>query len=376
MQPGTFTENDRRYMHRALELAERGRGRVSPNPTVGAVIVRSGTVVGEGWHDRLGEAHAEVAAIAAAGARGDEIGGATMYVTLEPCAHHGRQPPCSEAILAAGLGRVVIGSDDPSERAAGRGPEALRSAGIEVDFIDGGEAAAARLAIQPFRKHARTGRPYVTLKSAVTLDGRTATASGDSKWISGETSRELVHRWRADSDAVVVGVGTARADDPLLTARGAGAERQPRRVVFDSELRLPLDGRLVDTVTEAPLVLIAGPDAPPAELDHLTNAGVEVIACEGQGPGRISTALTELGRRGVRSALLEGGPTLAGGFLDAGEIDVLRLFIAPKLIGGEGSKPLLGGEGVDTVADAHRALSLEWEPCGEDLLVTARLREW
>lgn len=376
MQAGAFTDNDRRYMRRALELAERGRGRVSPNPLVGAVIVRSGIVVGEGWHERLGEAHAEVAAIADAGARGAEIGGATMYVSLEPCAHHGRQPPCSEAIVDAGLGRVVIGSDDPSEKAAGRGPETLRAAGIEVDFIDGDEAEAARLATQSFRKHARTGRPHVTLKSAVTLDGRTATASGDSRWISGEVSRELVHRWRADADAVVVGVGTALADDPLLTARGVGAERQPRRVVFDSELRLPLDGRLVTTAADAPLILIAGPDAPPAGLDRLTNAGVEVIACEGEGPERISAALTELGRRGVTSALLEGGPTLAGGFLDAGEIDAMRLFVAPKLFGGERSRPLLGGLGVDSVADAHRALSFDWEASGEDLLISARLREW
>ncbi|HKJ35518.1 MAG TPA: bifunctional diaminohydroxyphosphoribosylaminopyrimidine deaminase/5-amino-6-(5-phosphoribosylamino)uracil reductase RibD [Solirubrobacterales bacterium] len=376
MQASVFTDNDRRYMGRALELAERGHGRVSPNPTVGAVIVCGGIVVGEGWHDRLGGPHAEAEAIADAGTRGAEIGGATMYVTLEPCAHHGRQPPCSEAILAAGLGRVVIGTDDPSEKTAGRGPAALREGGVAVDFIDGEEAVAARLAIQPFRKHARTGRPLVTLKAAVTLDGRTATASGDSKWISGDSSRSLVHRWRAVSDAVAVGVGTALADDPLLTARGVGAERQPKRVVFDSELRLPLDGRLVATATEAPLIVIAAPDAPPAGLDRFGNAGIEVISCAGDGADRITAALGELGRRDVTSLLLEGGATLAGGFFDAGEIDELKLFVAPKLVGGAAAMPLLGGEGVPVIAEAREAHRMDWQASGEDLLISARLREW
>jgi diaminohydroxyphosphoribosylaminopyrimidine deaminase/5-amino-6-(5-phosphoribosylamino)uracil reductase len=249
VQVDVATDSDRRYMRRAIELAERGRGRVSPNPLVGAVIVADAEVLGQGWHARLGDLHAEAAAIADARERGAEIAGATMYVTLEPCAHQGRQPPCADAIAAAGIGRVVIGTDDPSERANGRGPGVLRDEGISVEFIDGAEATAARLLIQPFRKHARTGKPLLTLKSAVTLDGRTATSSGDSKWISGDASRELVHRWRAAVDAVAVGIGTAIADDALLTARGVGAERQPKRVVFDSGARLPLDGRLVATAT-------------------------------------------------------------------------------------------------------------------------------
>lgn len=376
METNVATDSDRRHLRRAIELAERGRGRVSPNPLVGAVIVRSGVVLGEGWHDRLGGLHAEAAAIADAEGREADVRGATMYVTLEPCAHHGRQPPCADAIVAAGIGRVVIGCDDPTEKASGRGPGTLRDDGIEVTYIDGAEATAARLLIQPFRKLARTGQPHVMLKSAVTLDGRTATATGDSKWISGELSRETVHRWRASVDAVAVGVGTAFSDDPLLTARGVGAERQPKRVVFDSGARLPLDGRLVRTATEAPVLVIAGPDAPPQRIDQLTNAGVEVIVCSGEGAARIGAALEELGRRDVSSLLVEGGPTLAGALLDADAIDELRLFIAPKLVGGADARPLLGGHGIEQLAGARQALAMEWEACGEDLLVRARLREW
>ena len=213
------TEQDRVHLRRALELAEGGRGRVSPNPLVGAVLVRDGEVIGEGFHAELGGRHAEVAAIEDCRARGHDPAGATLYVTLEPCAHHGRQPPCTDAILAAGIARVVIASEDPSEKASGRGPGILRDEGVEVELANGAEAAAARLLNQPFRKHARTARPLVVLKSALSLDGRVATAGGDSKWISGEASRALAHRWRAECDAVCVGIGTVLADDPLLTAR-------------------------------------------------------------------------------------------------------------------------------------------------------------
>ena len=235
-----LTGTDREHLRRALELAERGRGRVSPNPLVGAVVVRDGEVVGEGWHAELGDLHAERVALADCRERGSVSAGATMYVTLEPCAHQGRQPPCVEAILEAGISRVVIASDDPREKAAGRGPGILRDGGVEVEFAAGEEASAARLLNQPFRKHARTGLPLVTLKLAMSLDGHTSTQPGDSPWISSERSRELVHRWRAESDAIAVGIGTALADDPLLTARVSDA-RQPVRVVFDRQARLPLD---------------------------------------------------------------------------------------------------------------------------------------
>src|SRR5882757_1084881 len=245
----TLTEIDRNHLRRALELAEFGRGGVSPNPLVGAVIVRDGEVAGEGFHAELGGLHAERAALADCRACGEDPAGATLYVTLEPCAHEGRQPPCVEALLEAGIGRVVIASEDPSEKASGRGPGILRDGGVEVAFAAGAEAAAARLLNQPFRKHARTGLPLVTLKLAMSLDGQTATAPGESPWISGEPSRALVHRWRAESDAIAVGIGTALTDDPLLTGRVPNA-RQPVRVVFDRRARLPLDSQLLNTLDQ------------------------------------------------------------------------------------------------------------------------------
>ena len=216
-------EGELHHLRRALDLARLGRGRVSPNPLVGAVLERDGRVIGEGYHAELGGLHAERAALADCARRDEDPRGATMYVTLEPCAHQGRQPPCTEAIVESGVGRVVIASEDPTEKAAGRGPGILRDAGVEVVWAEGEVAAAARLLNQPFRKHSRTGRPHVVLKMAQSLDGRVATAHGESKWISGEASRALVHEWRGESDAIAAGIGTALADDPLLTARGPDA---------------------------------------------------------------------------------------------------------------------------------------------------------
>jgi diaminohydroxyphosphoribosylaminopyrimidine deaminase/5-amino-6-(5-phosphoribosylamino)uracil reductase len=374
--PEVVTEADRLHLRRALALAEGGRGRVSPNPLVGAVLVRDGEVIGEGFHAELGELHAEMAAIEDCRSRGLEPRGATMFVTLEPCAHQGRQPPCAEAILAAEIARVVIASDDPSEKASGRGPGILRDGGVQVELADGEEAAAARLLNQPFRKHSRTGRPLVVLKSALSLDGRVATAGGDSKWISSDASRHLAHRWRAESDAVCVGIGTAVADDPLLTAREVGTMRQPVRVVFDSEARLPLDSQLVASIDQAALLVIASPEAPAERVRELKAAGAGVVVCDGDRPARVLAGLAELGRREVTSVLLEGGPTLAGAFLDAGELDELRLFIAPILIGGAGARPLAEGTGATLVADAWPALALDWESSGGDLLARARMREW
>jgi diaminohydroxyphosphoribosylaminopyrimidine deaminase/5-amino-6-(5-phosphoribosylamino)uracil reductase len=366
-------EQEQAHLRRALDLAERGRGRVSPNPLVGAVIARGHEVLGEGWHAELCGPHAEVAAIADARRRGADPMGATMYVTLEPCAHHGRTPPCTEAILAAGIARVVIGSDDPSEKASGRGPGILRDEGLTVDLAQGGDATAARLLNQPFRKHARTGLPLVTVKMAASLDGRVATRSGDSQWISGPESRALVHRWRSESDAVGVGIGTALADDPLLTARDVQppAARQPARIVFDRSARLPLDSKLVDTLDEAPLHVVTANDAPAGRVESLRAAGVDVLASEG-----IPAALAELGRRGITSLLLEGGPTLVGSFVDTGELDELRLFVAPILIGGAGAAPITAGLGIERMEEGARALALSAEPCGEDVLITARLKEW
>jgi diaminohydroxyphosphoribosylaminopyrimidine deaminase/5-amino-6-(5-phosphoribosylamino)uracil reductase len=370
------TDSERLHLRRALELAAGGHGRVSPNPMVGSVLVRDGQVIGEGFHAEFGGVHAEVAAIEDSRRSGLDPAGATMFVTLEPCAHHGRQPPCVDAILDAKIARVVVASDDPTEKASGRGPEILRQAGVAVDFVEGEEADSARLLNQPFRKRARTGRPLVALKSAVTLDGRVATAGGDSQWISSEASRLLAHRWRAESDAVCVGIGTALADDPLLTAREVGTLRQPTRVVFDSEARLPPDSRLLGSIEQAPVVVVASAAAPEKRVRALEAAGASVVLCEGEPPERVRAGLAELGRRDVTSLLLEGGPTLAGSFLDSGEIDELRLFVAPMVVGGLLARPLIAGNGAMMLPDASAAMAMEWERSGDDLLIRARLKEW
>jgi diaminohydroxyphosphoribosylaminopyrimidine deaminase/5-amino-6-(5-phosphoribosylamino)uracil reductase len=371
----TLQATDQTHLSRAIELAEGGRGRTSPNPLVGAVIVRDGRVLGEGFHTAVGSPHAEREAIAAAG--GADLGGATMYVSLEPCCHTGRTPPCTDAIIAAGISRVVVASDDPTEKAAGRGLGILRDEGITVELADGELAARARLLNQPFRKHARTGRPFVLFKSAMTLDGKVATRTGDSKWISGEDSRRLSHRWRAEVDAVVVGIGTALTDDPQLTARIEGVTRQPRRIVFDSEARLPLDSQLVRGAAEVPLTVVVTRAAPRTAVDALEIGGADVIVATGANePDRVRNALVQLGAGGVTSILLEGGPHLAGAFLDAGEVDEIRLFVAPVVLGGSSARDPLEGEGAERIASALRALSLECGRVAEDVLITARMREW
>ncbi len=358
--------------------------------------MRDGEVVGEGWHAELGDLHAERAALADCREKGNDPAGGTMYVTLEPCAHTGRQPPCTEAILAAGIARVVIASDDPSEKAAGRGPGVLRDGGLEVEFAAGEEATAARLLNQPFRKHARTGLPLVTLKLAMSLDGHTATAPGDSPWISGQQSRNLVHRWRAESDAVAVGIGTVLADDPLLTARPADgpetshigtfqARRQPVRVVFDRQARLPVDSRLLRTLDESPVLVVVSPEA---DASTLRDAGAEVLVADG-----IEPALAALGRRNITSLFLEGGRTLAAAFQAADHLDEARTFIAPVLLGGtraatrvggadaggprtEAKPPPAGPPAVATGPARLAPLSHSVEPAGDDTLITARFKEW
>jgi diaminohydroxyphosphoribosylaminopyrimidine deaminase/5-amino-6-(5-phosphoribosylamino)uracil reductase len=368
---------DHELLARAIELGRRGLGRVSPNPLVGAVLARDGEVLGEGWHAEYGGLHAETAAIAAAGDA--DLRGATLYVSLEPCCHEGRQPPCTDAILAAGIRRVVVASDDPTEKASGRGLGILRDEGVEVVVSNGDLADRARLENQAFRKHARSGRPWVLFKSAMSLDGKVATREGDSQWISCEQSRELAHGWRAEVDAVVVGIGTALADDPRLTARISGMPRQPRRVVFDSTARLPLDSLLVRDAREIPLVVVVSRAAPRAATEALESAGAEVITVTGANePAQVADALDQLGEldQPVTALMLEGGPHQAGAFFDAGEIDEARLFVAPLLLGGRSARDPLEGEGVGRIADAMRAISIEAATSGDDVLLTARLRVW
>jgi diaminohydroxyphosphoribosylaminopyrimidine deaminase/5-amino-6-(5-phosphoribosylamino)uracil reductase len=377
------TETDHHHLARAIEIAQNGLGRVHPNPVVGAVIVRDDEVLGEGWHDEYGGPHAEVNAIRAACGGADPepgvrpLAGATLYVSLEPCCHEGKTPPCTEAIVASGIARVVVASDDPTEKASGRGLGILRDEGIDVEVATGDLAARARLANQAFRKHARSGRPWVLFKSAMTLDGKVATQTGDSKWISGETSRARAHRWRATVDAVVVGIGTALADDPQLTARIEGVRSQPRRVVFDSTARLPLDSRLVEDANQIPLTVVVSRAAPRAQTDALEAAGVDVVVATGENePARVRSALDQLGAQEVSSILLEGGPHLAGAFFDAGEIDEVRLFIAPLVLGGRSARDPLEGSGVEQISEALRALTLDCERIADDVLISARLREW
>ncbi len=311
------------HLDRALELAERGRATTHPNPVVGAVVVAGDEVVGEGWHERKGGPHAEVVALGAAGERAH---GATLYVTMEPCAHHGSTPPCTQAVLEAGVARVVAASLDPNPQAGG-GLEALRQRGLDVEHAD---SFAARVQNEAWRTWIATGRPFVTLKLAITLDGR-VTVPG-RRWVSGEESRRLVHELRALSDAVGVGIGTVRADAPTLTARGVEVARQPRRLAFGRSGGLP-----------------AGSD-------------LELLG------GSIDDELARLGGEGVQSLLLEGGPTLATAFLERGLVDKLLLFVAPT-IAGDGPS-LLGA-----LPHPVSLTRLEARPVGDDVLLTAYVHE-
>ena len=368
------THRDERHLLRAIELASEARGHTSPNPLVGAVVVKNGKTIGEGFHQAAGRPHAEREALAACS---EDPAGATLYVSLEPCCHHGRTPPCTDAIVEARIARVVIASDDPTVKASGRGAGILRDEGVVVEVCDGKASAAARLLNQPFRKHAKTGRPLVTWKAAMTLDGKVATGRGDSKWISGDASRARAHRWRAEYDAVACGIGTALADDPLLTARIEGVSRQPTRVVFDAEARLPVTSKLVQTAREIPLIVICSRAASRTATEALEAAGVEIIRARGDNEAaRVTSGLQELGGRDVQSLLLEGGPHLGGAFLDAGEVDEARVFVAPLLAGGSRSKGALEGQGVELIGEAPRALEQTVETIDGDVLIQARFREW
>jgi diaminohydroxyphosphoribosylaminopyrimidine deaminase/5-amino-6-(5-phosphoribosylamino)uracil reductase len=352
---------------RARELAQRGRGRVSPNPLVGAVVIREGRVVGEGWHEGPGTPHAEVGALREAG---DGARGATLVCTLEPCSHHGRTPPCADAVVAAGVARVVVGCLDPLERGRDGGASVLAAAGVDVVVAPPAEADACRELNAAFVTHSLTGRPFVTLKMATSLDGRVATADGETRWITGPTSRSVVHRMRADADAVAVGIGTAVADDPGLTVRGvAEAFRPPRRVVFDREARLPLDGGLVRSAREVPVIVLAGRDAPVERRRALEAAGVAIVLADG-----VDEAMEELGRLDIQSLLVEGGPTLAAALLVAGAVDRLAWFVAPIVIGGRDAPAAVAGAGLGALAGVPRLTDPRISRHGDDVLIEGALR--
>ena len=372
-QPSSEAE----YWQRAIQLAGYGIGWTSPNPAVGAVLVKDGRVIGEGWHRKHGELHAEREALADAKKRGNDPSGASIYVTLEPCGHTGSQPPCADGLIEAGVAEVVIGAEDPTEKTHGVGPARLEEAGIKVRWAEGPPADEAFTLIQDFRKRAITGKPLVTLKMAMSLDGKVATRSGDSKWISGEESRALVHRWRAGMDAVAIGSGTLLADDPRLTARDVDDEpvRQPARVIFDSQLAITTSAAVFEDLEEAPVLIISGPDPDEAKSAALTAAGAEVIAVEGDGPAaRFSAAMEALGGRGIGSVLLEGGPGLAGVAVTAGEVDRAEFFVAPLIRGG--GRAATEGPGPELIEDATRVPSLRVSRVGQDVLMSSTIRTW
>lgn len=350
---------DESFMRRALALALRGAGQTSPNPTVGAVIVRDGNVIGEGWHARYGTAHAEVVALSAAGSAAK---GATIYVTLEPCAHHGKTPPCAGALLAAGVRRVVFAVDDPNPIAAG-GAEWLRAAGVEV--MGGVLQAEAAELIAPFLFTVRNyDRPFVTLKLAVSIDGAIVDASRERGWLTGAESRRAVHALRASSDAVAIGIGTALADDPALTVReGTPPRVAPLRVVFDRRARLPFDSALVRTASEVPVVVFTDGSAPAAE-QQLRERGVEVQSVE-----TLVQALTVLRRRGVHHLLVEGGAGLASAFMQAEVVDRLITFQAPVILGA-GALPAFAAVPMQQASSAQRLRVVARELFGQDLMTT------
>ncbi|MBA3312640.1 MAG: bifunctional diaminohydroxyphosphoribosylaminopyrimidine deaminase/5-amino-6-(5-phosphoribosylamino)uracil reductase RibD [Planctomycetaceae bacterium] len=357
-------------MRHALVIAAQGIGHVEPNPAVGSVLVDRGlNLIAEGFHQHFGGPHAEANALAAAG---DKARGATLFVTLEPCCHHGKTPPCSRALITAGVERVVVAMQDPAPHVAGGGIAELRAAGIDVE-VGLCEPEARRL-VAPFVTLVTLGRPFVHAKWAMTLDGKIATRTGHSKWISNRGSRELVHRLRGRMDAIIVGAGTALADDPLLTARPPGP-RTPTRIVVDARGVLPIESQLARTATESPVLLATTAAADEATLDALRQKGVESILLPSrEGRGDLSALLAELGRRRMTNVLIEGGGALLGSFFDAQLIDEVHVFMAPKLVGGSAAVSPIGGDGLEQVPELSQLDSPSLTLIESDVYVNGRLR--
>jgi len=362
-------EIDLWHMQRALELAQAGQGLVEPNPMVGCVVVHGAEIIGEGWHRRLGGRHAEIEALRLAGPRAAE---ATMVVTLEPCCHQGKTPPCSQAIIQAAIRRVVIAQRDPFPEVAGRGIEQLTKAGIEVDL--GLLEDEARRLNAPYLKLLKTGRPWVVAKWAMTLDGKIATRTGQSQWISGEASRRVVHALRGRVDAVIIGRGTVEKDDPLLTARPPGP-RTALRIVLDTHARLSSGSQLVATANQTPVLVAAGAEASQTDRRRLAEAGCEVFVCDGDTQAaRLGSLLDELGRRRLTNVLVEGGSGVLGSLLDAGQIDEVHVFVAPKLLGGREAPSPLAGAGLTDLASALALEEVQVDLLDGDTYIHGRLQ--
>jgi len=354
-------------MPRAIELARKGKGRTSPNPAVGAVIVKGGKIIGEGWHKKAGAPHAEIAALESCGTSPK---GASLYVTLEPCNHEGRTPPCVPAIVKAGIKHVVIGAKDPSQKPGVKGIPALKRAGVKVEMSP--LSVECRRLIEDFVKHSTTGTPFVTLKTAITLDGKISTRTGGSRWISSEQSRRFVHLLRNECDAVMVGSDTVIHDDPSLTARHGKNRRNPIRIIVDGTLRISMNCVIVTTAPEIPTIIVTTSKAPMKKIDALTHAGVDVITATERGSHIVlNWLMEELGRRGVMSVLLESGGRLAASMLDERLVDRAMFFIAPKIIGGPNCA--LPSHGVAEMADAMPLTDPVITRIGPDILVDGLL---
>ncbi len=368
---------DERFMARALTLARRASGQTSPNPRVGAVLVRDGEEIGRGWHRRAGQPHAEIEALADAGRRGHFVSGATIHVTLEPCCTHGRTPPCTDALIRAGVSRVVVGAVDPNPRHAGHGLELLRQAGLTVE--SGVLEAECRRLNEAFNHWIVHKTPWVVAKSAMTLDGRIATASGESKWITGPESRAHAHRLRLEADAILVGVETVLADDPSLSVRAQPGFRPPawfpakRRIVLDTRGRTPPGCRLVSDEARTDTRIVVGESAPPERVAALRDRVSVLQAPEREGRIDLRWLMTELGRDGITHLLVEGGGTVLASFFEAGLVHRTAFFYAPRILGGDESRRAVAGRGFRSLAEAPRLVEVESERFGEDIFITARV---
>ena len=367
---------EEKYMRRAIELAKKGSGHVNPNPLVGAVIVRDGEIIGEGYHECYGQLHAERNAIANAKKRGNSLEGSTIYVTLEPCCHYGKTPPCTEAIIEEKIARVVVGSDDPNPLVSGKGFQMLREKGIEVipHFLK--EECDAMNHV--FFHYIRTGTPYVAMKYAMTMDGKIACYTGDSKWVTGEESRAHVQTLRNHYKGIMAGIGTVLADDPMLNCRIEGG-RDPIRIIADSHLRIPIDSQLVRTAGQQPLIVACLPDADEEKAAQLQEKGVEVLRIPGVTTADITeeqkevislpVLMKELGARKIDGILLEGGGQLNESALQAGIVDRIYCYIAPKIFGGAQAKPPVEGQGLTRAADAWQFNRIGMQEFGQDILL-------